>query len=980
MLKYITSLDVQSLFAESAKTAETALDNSNNTLTPIIITPEQGAFETELSLYRTLGGKAAFIEMSSFTKLSESIRAKYAPAQLPSDAVIRTVSLHRALQDTHKHGNISAYETFIREMRMGGVTPDELREHLTVLPVKISDKAEVYSRYAAITKEYTDTDGAPSIAADITDNHPEIFEGRDVIFTGFDGFSGAQLKLITAIGKSSANLTFLFFGSRDEPLISRLKNTLTSKLNPQSSPVLQYIDTPREPEIIRVLADDDYACADFVCNEIRALITNQNYTLNDIGIIPLGSASVLSDSLSRYKISGYKDKPNPLSESPAVKFIRDFLYAVCEYSSGLTPKYYTEFLRSPFLRVKATESIKKLARFGGNGGNTKAIKRVKIPARPSNEYAALIERFHIKIHRLKKPFVSESKTGLYFFEPLRERIDSLLSGFRRQCKQADGAKITEILSRYIIEKFDLYSSLLGLASGNIGQFRIGFSTSENADARLLWNRLITVFESLHTMLDGVKLTLPEYADLFAASISRTTSAMPPDKLDGVTVGDLTRSRFPDIKVMFITGAVKDNFPDYTGLLPKSERERLSRVFPDLYETRDSVLLRADYAATRALYAATDRVYICSPRKAINGDKTKPPRIFGDNTDNRKTYTYTTKGLITYEPPLANTVTKLPILTPTPEHSPSALKKLDNCEYAYFLERVVRLNTFDENENIIRGNFFHALFSSADIGNKAYSPSDYARYVSDNIPYADERTAYIFGRYAKDYAVVKELRDNLFYRGGFNVRYPEYNLPPFQFGDIVSHGRVDAAIEVFTQSNEPRYIILDYKGKNESLNFANPSDTALQLLLYKSGLGQFTGMPIAGCIAYGYKRPTRHLEYPSGGVIRDIDRETFEYYSFKESKLSGYVSDGEIAKILGKLKAENPTKLTMTGKFPTTGYFSLKTAAMSDEEISARLNSRLTDVYNYNIHADGKNCAYCDYRVLCGRKLSSQEEYTETEGD
>ncbi|MDO4439469.1 MAG: PD-(D/E)XK nuclease family protein, partial [Eubacteriales bacterium] len=95
------------------------------------------------------------------------------------------------------------------------------------------------------------------------------------------------------------------------------------------------------------------------------------------------------------------------------------------------------------------------------------------------------------------------------------------------------------------------------------------------------------YEMLHSLLDSIsnllgneEMSLEEFTEIFEAGAADLKAGMVPQTLDAVIVGDLKRSRFDDIDILYIVGANEGYLPQIVsggGIFTDQERELLREV-------------------------------------------------------------------------------------------------------------------------------------------------------------------------------------------------------------------------------------------------------------------------------------------------------------------------------------------------------------------------------------------------------------------
>ena len=107
----------------------------------------------------------------------------------------------------------------------------------------------------------------------------------------------------------------------------------------------------------------------------------------------------------------------------------------------------------------------------------------------------------------------------------------------------------------------------------------GFYLRE-AQCRQLFEKADAVIRRIAEIMPDTEMDADTFCGILAAGLSEVKVGMLPPEIDQITAGDLTRSRFQDLKVLFIAGFGEDNFPHIVqdqGLLLERERDQLADV-------------------------------------------------------------------------------------------------------------------------------------------------------------------------------------------------------------------------------------------------------------------------------------------------------------------------------------------------------------------------------------------------------------------
>ncbi len=132
------------------------------------------------------------------------------------------------------------------------------------------------------------------------------------------------------------------------------------------------------------------------------------------------------------------------------------------------------------------------------------------------------------------------------------------------------------------------------------------------DNKGLYEKLLGVFEKLENIMGEDCLEIREFIDILDVGLKELNLGMIPGKLDMVMVGDITRTRLDDIKVLFILdandGVIPSN-PSSTGIITEIEKEKLFSLGVELAPTDKINSFVEQMYLYSNMTAPSDKLYI-----------------------------------------------------------------------------------------------------------------------------------------------------------------------------------------------------------------------------------------------------------------------------------------------------------------------------------------------------------------------------------
>jgi ATP-dependent helicase/nuclease subunit B len=983
----------------------------------ILIVPEQFLFETERSMYRLLGArKIAETEITGFSRLAADVVARYGEPKLYSDDIVKSVTMYKTLNRI-KSGftYFSRKVTFdmtrqmldiVAEFKSAAVTPALFDAAGNARTGKLADIDRVYSTYSrTLDDEFADRLDDCRIAADLIREH-DCFAGRDIFLYEFDRFSGSQLALIKVLAQSADVEIILRTDTRvSERSELRAVNGLIARLGAGFAE-LEFEELGGEenaPETALLTADNICDECEFVCAEIRRLITQCGYSCNEIAVLLCDSGTTprLKEAMAEYDISCYTDLPEPILSKPMTRFVISAL----EATSLNTPELLS-YIRSGFVRVPPSlEKYNKRRRFvcvrlepGKRFDTVRSRATRRLSKRSMDAIERNAFRFALTRREWAKPF-PESNRYLNGIEPLRRGVIQPLIDLRNACENSTGDKITEVLCEFLLDTMQLQRTVQGLCT----------SPELTSDFRQIWDLLIDVFESLHVSLAGEPMTLAAYTELLRGVCADVNIAKPPQVLDAVAIGDLSRSRLAGIRIAFAVGANAGRFPKstaVTGILSGKELESLKII--------DSLADRYNYErlmVNKARTLPSEKLYITAPLTDSAWNELALAPIFAELPHSKtsdlplsfRVRTDKSARRIFAERDDIRTEIIHSLLPETAEKlfsfenlSPSAIETMMSCRFKYFCRYglgldIPALENEEEPAALERGNIIHHCLDSVlrtykDNLDRLYMLTDadlagfvegaIKEYRSAKLPYdyaKSKRQEYILMSFKTGIVrMLKHIRDD-FVHGNYTPCEFEKKID-WLCGDVRISGKIDRLDR--RDSGSDTYIrVTDYKSGSKEMDFpAVFNGLDMQMLLYL----------FAACDE-GVSPPSRRLPaaalyMPADGArSADILEPGDCAGAERRSWLSAHIAGG-IAVCPGDLElAETENRYRAETDSPRKSFFKLTrlTPAACDKlkHYCGRLiNVQVRRVKRGEIAAvpvgDSPSkcpaCKYCDFSRACGK--------------
>ena len=620
----------------------------------IAIVPDQFSFAFDKALYASLGAKDFnSVTILSFKRLSESLIDRFGTREgaliTQSERIIllylalRHVKAEKTLKllsrSLDKPAFLSDMSSLIDTLRRSGVLPDDLKTASEsiggTLSEKLADVAVIYEQYLTLLKERASRDESSIISegARISSEN-SVFMGASVYIDRFDSFSPDELMLIKSAIRDADSVTVNLSMPRDIPksAVSPFAHCISTqnallKLAEDTNRGVEYIfcDTPKTNSALLAgigwclytpirkkvpadaslkiyRADNLYEEADLVAAEIRRLVTHEGYSFNDIAVIThdIDSYSgVLEAAFERYGIEAFTDRTQPAAGMSLTLFMLDAVEAAATRQPN-TEKIL-KYLRSPFSPLDA-EEVSVLW-----------------------DYCV---RWNVEGNMWLENFTAGECEKA---DAAREKVITHIEKLRESTKNASAKNIANAFCEFLKETHAAERAFSVIEDCADADMKL-------ETARLfkqLWNAVMSGISSIYMIAGEEKMTLHAFGELLRLILMQTTVATPPQKLDSVTVADVSRSIISAPKIAFVVGLADGLFPaeiKKTGLFSGRDIAALEQYGLSFDITPEARLSGERFDCYKALTAPTERLILSYAGQDLRGKELRPSRFIRRITD------------------------------------------------------------------------------------------------------------------------------------------------------------------------------------------------------------------------------------------------------------------------------------------------------------------------------------------------------------
>lgn len=619
----------------------------------ILLVPEQFSFESERAMLQLLGPRdAARVEVLSFSRLVDAVFRVYGGANgariddggrmLLMSLALEQAQDHLELYARHRESPALAAKLLdlAAECRQCAVTTETLRQAADKLPDsalrrKVRELSLILDTYyALVARSFLDDQEDLDRLNETLLAHP-FFRGRIVAIDAFKSFTVQEQHILSRILSQADEvyLTLCADAFSDKQggmgLFSPVQRTarrvaaLAKRQNvPVAAPVvlgrqrrfsseaIAYLEQnlfrpeagpfPGETaDILLCSAQDQASQCDFVARTAKRLLREEGLRCRDMAIIARDVEDYreeMTAALRRYDVPVFEDSRQPVDAQPLMVFVR----AALEAAQG--------FGMEPVLRCLKT------------GLTNFTLSEI-------SEFENYLLEWNLSGERLLRPFTQHPEGfGQAFQEQdvqkleslncLRERAIRPLERLRAACWEADGAQISRAVYVFL-EETDAAGHLRALAQG----LSDGGEEALALEQGRIWELLMQMLSQCAAALEGHRMPLARFAQLFDAVLASQDIGAIPQGLDEIPLGSADRMRVSSPRVVFLIGANEGEFPrtpSASGVFSDAERRRLIEAGLEMTDPFDLQAVEERLLAYQSLCAARERLYVCHTRSDGEG--------------------------------------------------------------------------------------------------------------------------------------------------------------------------------------------------------------------------------------------------------------------------------------------------------------------------------------------------------------------------
>lgn len=358
---------------------------------------------------------------------------------------------------------------------------------------------------------------------------------------------------------------------------------------------IEPVKSNREDNVRIICACDSRAEVGFIAGEILRLVKEKNLRYRDIAVIASDIdryEHYIKAYFDDYGIPFFLDRRKKLNQYPVVRLISSALKAV---AGDFSASDIFAYLKSGLVPI-GDDDIDELENYCLAFGITAKDWQ------SGNEWHYRDE---------KDSYFDESRVNqirLKAIEPLLRLREEL--GLENPATMLSSEKFTKIIFDFL-DSLDITETITGWVEQSV-------ESGDSAAARehqQFYEKLLDIFDEFGEIFSGREQAGSDFIAIIESAFLQMELAFIPPTLDQVLVGSIERSRHPDLKAVFLTGATQKQFPvpvSFDNILTDMDRCVAESADFSIAATTNQTLSQRQYLAYIAFTRASEFLYVTYP--------------------------------------------------------------------------------------------------------------------------------------------------------------------------------------------------------------------------------------------------------------------------------------------------------------------------------------------------------------------------------
>lgn len=338
--------------------------------------------------------------------------------------------------------------------------------------------------------------------------------------------------------------------------------------------------------------------ASYAARQIYWMIKKEGYHPEDIAVITADAdvyEPMLVQEFEKLGIRYFLDRTKNMGANAMAEYLLAFIHMM---QQGFDYESVFRFLRCA-LSPLAKEQADCLENY--------------VIARGRRGFAAYQEEWDYAVRSLDLLEVNTYRR--MFADSIADAVEALKGG------KKSVREFTEIFYQ-LVEKNDVYEKLLTMSN----QFEEEENLILAREYKSIYRLMIHLWDEFVELLGDEVVTFKEYAQMLEAGISEGIVGFVPPTSKQVIIGDVTRSRLKNIKILFFLGVNDNCIPKKkgaTGLLTERERDRIEKEGVILAPDAEKESYNEQFYLYLALTKASEQVILTYSVMTSKGESKRP---------------------------------------------------------------------------------------------------------------------------------------------------------------------------------------------------------------------------------------------------------------------------------------------------------------------------------------------------------------------
>lgn len=333
------------------------------------------------------------------------------------------------------------------------------------------------------------------------------------------------------------------------------------------------------PDNIHITSYDNPRCELMgVAEQINNLVINGGYRYKDIAVITgnlEGLIGYADQLLPMYNIPYFLDYSRPIKNNPYIDAIT-YLFRMVE--DGFSYDSVFAFLKSGVIKALDIDSIEELENY--------------VLKRGVRGYALWCRNWDNEVEETRQIFMDI--VGI-FYDMVSDKSVSVA------CYVDALMRVMEVL-----------------------EYEEGLTENKG-----LYDKLVAVLDKMKEIMGSEKVSIAEFSELVDLGLKDISLGMIPAKLDMITIGDITRTRLEDVKVLFVLGVNDGVIPKKSNppqIISDREKDTLSELGFELAPTEKINAFIEQFYLYINMTKPSDKLYLSYTNMNSDNEVMRPSYI------------------------------------------------------------------------------------------------------------------------------------------------------------------------------------------------------------------------------------------------------------------------------------------------------------------------------------------------------------------